>query len=101
LRLTLEKQAQFLYRKLSECRGLSALTPQGAMYSMVRIDLAMLDLQDDIDFSTKLLAEENVFVLPGSAFGCCNVFRVVFCCDEPVLEAAADRIAQFCLRHAV
>lgn len=101
LRLTLEKQAQFLYRKLSECRGLSALTPQGAMYSMVRIDLAMLDLQDDIDFSTKLLEEENVFVLPGSAFGCCNVFRVVFCCDEPVLEAAADRIAQFCLRHAV
>jgi tyrosine aminotransferase len=100
LKLTLERQAKFIYRRLSICHGLSAIAPQGAMYSMVRIDLSVLDVVDDVDFSTKLLQEENVFVLPGSAFGCPNTFRVVFCCDEPLLEAAADRIDQFCLRHA-
>jgi tyrosine aminotransferase len=101
LRATLEKQAQFLYQKLSECHGLTALAPQGAMYSMVRINVSMLDVNNDIDFSAKLLEEENVFVLPGSAFGCPDVFRVVFCCNETILEAAAQRIFQFCLRHAI
>jgi tyrosine aminotransferase len=100
LKLTLERQAKFIYRRLSICHGLSAIAPQGAMYSMVRIDLSVLDVVDDVDFSTKLLQEENFFVLPGSAFGCPNTCRVVFCCDEPLLEAAADRIDQFCLRHA-
>ncbi|KAL3910448.1 MAG: hypothetical protein SGILL_007685 [Bacillariaceae sp.] len=100
LRLTLERQAKFMYHQLSICCGLSALAPQGAMYSMVRIDLSRLIVQDDVDFSTRLLQEENVFVLPGSAFGCPNTFRVVFCCDEPILEAAARRIGRFCLRHA-
>ncbi|KAG7349195.1 tyrosine/nicotianamine aminotransferase [Nitzschia inconspicua] len=100
LRGKLEKQAHFLYQQLSSCHGLTTLAPQGAMYSMVCIDLNILNVQCDIDFCTKLLEEENVFVLPGSAFGCQNIFRVVFCCDEPILEAAANRIAQFCLRHA-
>jgi tyrosine aminotransferase len=101
LRVTLEEQAQFLYQKLSKCHGLSTLAPQGAMYFMVRMNMSMLDIHSDVDFSTKLLEEENVFVLPGSAFGCTDVFRVAFCCEEPILEAAAQRIAEFCLRHAI
>jgi aspartate/methionine/tyrosine aminotransferase len=101
VRMKLELQANYLYEQLRDCYGLHASGPQGAMYSMVQIDLMKLDLKDDLEFSSLLLDEENVFVLPGTAFGCPNVFRVVFCCDEPILEAAAHRIAQFCLRHAV
>jgi len=100
LRKTLETQAGFLYRELSKCNGLEPFAPQGAMYSMVKFDINKLDLKDDLDFSSRLLQEENVFVLPGTAFGCPNVFRVVFCCDEPILGEAARRIAGFCERHA-
>lgn len=100
LRLTLAHQATFLCRKLSACHGLQVLPPQGAMYSMVRLDLSQLDVMDDLDFSSCLLEEENVIILPGTAFGCPNSFRVVFCSNETVLEEAAQRIHNFCQRHA-
>mmetsp|Transcript_28669 Transcript_28669/g.69567 ORF Transcript_28669/g.69567 Transcript_28669/m.69567 type:complete len:541 (-) Transcript_28669:102-1724(-) len=100
LRRTLEEQAVVLCRNLSCCHGLEVVPPRGAMYSMVFLDLTKLDLQDDIDFSSRLLQEENVIVLPGTAFGCPNSFRVVFCSEKKVLEDAASRISNFCLRHA-
>ena len=97
LRQTLERQANFLCRKLEACQGLrGAVQPQGAMYAMVEIDTDILNIGDDLEFSGKLLEEENVFVLPGSAFGFPNMFRVVFCSAEPLLEEAGDRIARFC-----
>jgi tyrosine aminotransferase len=102
LRQTLGRQATFLCRKLSSahCHGLEVIAPQGAMYAMVKIDTQRLNLKDDMEFSALLLKEENVFVLPGSAFGAENVFRVVFCAAEPILDEAARRIADFCGRHA-
>jgi tyrosine aminotransferase len=70
------------------------------MYAMVKINVKrFMDVNDDLEFAEKLLKEENVFVLPGSAFGVRNVFRVVFCLPEPQLEVAAKRIADFCRRH--
>jgi tyrosine aminotransferase len=100
LRTTLERQANYLYERLLQCHGLTTSVPQGAMYLMVGIDLTKLDFLDDVDFSFRLLEEENVFVLPGSAFGYPNGFRIVFCCNEPILETAACRIASFCIRHS-
>jgi tyrosine aminotransferase len=72
---------------------------QGAMYAIIKIDVQKLAIRDDLDFTRRLLDEENVFVLPGSAFGMPNVFRVVFCPPGIVLETASVRIAAFCRRH--
>lgn len=99
LRETLAEQAEQLCDRLSACRGLEVVAPQGAMYAMVRILPNKLDMKDDLEFSSLLLKEENVFVLPGSAFGMPQVFRVVFCSAKPLLEQAADRISEFCRRH--
>jgi tyrosine aminotransferase len=101
LRQTLGRQAEQLCNRLSKCHGLEVVAPQGAMYAMVRISTEKLDLASDLEFSSLLLKEENVFVLPGSAFGMPNVFRVVFCSAESLLEEAADRIAEFCRRHSI
>lgn len=100
LRETLQSQAIYLCSCLSMCHGLNVVAPQGAMYAMVRISTDKLDVKDDLEFSSLLLKEENVFVLPGSAFGMANAFRVVFCYDEPRLQEAAERIDEFCRRHA-
>ena len=102
LRQTLEQQAHFLCRELalaSSC--LQVMTPQGAMYAMVRIRIDQFDesIRNDLDFAKLLLLEENVIVLPGTCFGLANSFRVVFCAPIPILKQAADRIHQFCLRH--
>ena len=100
LRMTLEHQASFLCDKLARCQALNVILPQGAMYAMVEIDCTLFsDIQNDIEFSSKLLKEENVFVLPGSAFGMTNVFRVVYCSPESFLDAAATRISNFVERH--
>ena len=73
---------------------------QGAFYAIVKIDCEALGVKDDKEFAFKLLEEENVFVVPGSAFGTPNVFRIAFCSPEPILELAARRMAEFCRRHA-
>jgi tyrosine aminotransferase len=73
------------------------------MYAMVRIRFEYFDMpsgiQTDVDFTTRLLQEENVLVLPGTCFGMADSFRVVFCAPKSVLEQAAERIQQFCHRH--
>ena len=104
LKSTLELQARAMCDGLVECHGLSVRFPQGAMYAMVGIDTSRLDIQDDMDFTKLLLKEENVFVLPGQAFGVDSsqrpVFRVVFCSSVDMLSEAAQRISNFCSRHA-
>lgn len=101
LRATLERQASFLCQKLSACPGLEVLMPQGAMYAIVRIDVSRFEkaIRSDLEFSSCLLQEENVFVLPGTAFGVTGLFRVVFCAPEEILEQAASRMKAFCERH--
>jgi tyrosine aminotransferase len=100
LRATLEGQADYLYERLLQCHGIHTSVPQGAMYLMVSIDLIKLDFVDDVDFCLRLLEEENVFVLPGVTFGYPGTFRIVFCSNEPILEDATQRIANFCIRHS-
>lgn len=71
------------------------------MYAMVKIHLAKFsDIEDDVDFTKKLLQEENVFVLPGQAFHYPGVFRVVYCSSPDELQDASRRIANFCQRHS-
>jgi len=101
LRATLAEQARFLTNGLASIEGLHVLEAGGAMYLMVHIDADVFDVQDDVEFSKVLLAEENVFCLPGTCFGAKNVFRVVFCAPKPVLEEACRRISTFCARHRI
>eukprot|EP00980_Cylindrotheca_fusiformis_P005127 scaffold1087_cov136-Cylindrotheca_fusiformis.AAC.13 len=100
LRITLERQATFLHTKLSLCEGLHPFPPQGTFYNMVKIDFNVLRM-DDWEFATKLLEEENIIVLPGTAIeGPRDVFRISFHLPENGLYVAANRLAQFCQRHA-
>lgn len=97
---TLEEHSTFTVEKLSKVPGLKPVVAQGAMYQMIEINInAFADVTDDIDFMRKLLAEESVFVLPGTIFGMKNFFRIVFCAPIPMLGSAYDRMAEFCARH--
>lgn len=53
-------------REVSKIDGLIPVNPQGAMYMMVGIEIEKFKgIESDVDFSAKLLDEENVVVLPG------------------------------------
>ena len=69
------------------------------MYTIVDLDPDRLDIDNDIEFTQKLVQEENVFVLPGSSFGVPDTFRVAFSASETILEMASQRILDFCSRH--
>lgn len=112
LHCTIEKQAGLLCGLLNKCHGLQVIIPQGAMYAIVQLDVDAYDdtIVDDMSFMKLLHLEENVVVLPGSAFGMMGgrsndgsdynyAFRVVFCAPENILIDAAERISSFCIRH--
>lgn len=60
---------------------------------------AFPSLPDDVVFTQRLLAEENVLMLPGAAFNIPHFVRLVFCAPLDKLGEALDRTAAFCARH--
>lgn len=96
----LKTNAEYCYARAQAIPGIHPIKPQGAMYVMNRIEVdKMGDIEDDVDFCKKMLAEESVGLLPGSCFGADNFFRVVICPPEDKLDIAWTRIAEFCARH--
>ncbi len=79
--------------------GLSCNLPGGAFYAFPSI--ARTGLSSD-DFAEKLLFEERVAVVPGSAFGSAGegYVRCTYCTARDKLEEAIERIGRFVLRHS-
>jgi len=78
--------------------GLPACEPKGAFYAFPYIgDTGMTD----DEFAEKLLFEEEVAVVPGSAFGACGVgyVRAAYCTAYDKLEEALVRIERFLKKH--
>ena len=92
--------AAFSAERLARVPGLSVSAPQGAMYLMLGLDAARFGVRDDVDFSQQLLAQTNVFVLPGACFGAKDFVRIVFCAPRELLAEAYDRIDGFCAARA-
>ena len=74
--------------------GLTCFDPHGAFYAFPSVRSTGLD---DHDFAERLLQQEKVAVIPGSAFGDCGRGHVRVCYAAPRedLEEALDRIARF------
>lgn len=70
------------------------------MYLMVRFEAKSFpDIDGDLNFTSKLMNEESVLVLPGSCFDFPNYFRICLTVPTNVMEEALDRIGEFCERH--
>lgn len=78
--------------------GLATFEPRGAFYAFPSIAASGLS---DEDFAEKLLQEEQVAVVPGSAFGTSGA-GFVRCCYATAyekIEEALERIERFMRRH--
>jgi aminotransferase len=77
--------------------GLTTCEPQGAFYVFPSIRSTGLE---DMEFAERLLDEEKVAVIPGSAFGDCGRGHVRMCYASPMnlLEEALERIGRFAQR---
>ena len=79
--------------------GLPTYEPHGAFYTFPSI--ARTGLTSD-DFAEKLLFEEHVAVVPGSAFGAAGegFVRCAYCTAQDKIEEAVKRIGRFVSKHS-
>ncbi|KAL0362390.1 UNVERIFIED_CONTAM: Nicotianamine aminotransferase 1 [Sesamum calycinum] len=99
---TLREVADTCYAKLTEVPSLICPhKPEGAMSTMVKINLQLLEgMEDDMDFALKLASEESVLVLPGSVLGLKNWLRLSFAVELAALKDGLERLKAFCSRHS-
>ncbi len=78
--------------------GLPAFRPRGAFYAFPDIRPTGMD---STTFSERLLAEERVAVVPGSAFGACGegYVRACYASGYEQIERALERIGRFVQRN--
>uniref|UniRef100_A0A6G1SJ96 Tyrosine aminotransferase n=1 Tax=Aceria tosichella TaxID=561515 RepID=A0A6G1SJ96_9ACAR len=96
------KNAKICYERLKLIRGLRPYMPQGSMYLMVKFDPKVFPtIQGDLDFTSKLMNEQSVLVLPGSCFDFPNFFRICLTVPSNVMEEALNRIEEFCQKQAI
>ncbi|MDE3230941.1 MAG: aminotransferase class I/II-fold pyridoxal phosphate-dependent enzyme [Chloroflexota bacterium] len=79
--------------------GLTCYEPRGAFYAFPSI--AATGLTSD-EFAEKLLYEEQVAVVPGSAFGAAGegFIRCTYCTARDKIEQAIERMGRFVQAHA-
>lgn len=91
----IKTNADIVINVLQNVPGMTVVKPKGAMYIMIKV------FGSDDTFCQKLLQEESVFCLPGQAFSAPGYIRIVLTLNEKVMEEAAHRIREFCIRNYV
>jgi len=78
--------------------GLTCFEPRGAFYAFPSIEITSMTSDE---FSEKLLVEEKVAVVPGSAFGSCGegYVRCCYATSLAEIEEALVRMKRFVNRH--
>jgi aminotransferase len=87
------RRRRLIYHGFKEI-GFDVIEPKGAMYIFPNIEKYGLS---DEDFAVKLLEEENVAVVPGSAFGenFKGYIRCSYATDIELIKEAVERIGRF------
>jgi aspartate/methionine/tyrosine aminotransferase len=63
----LGEAAEICYQKLKEIECVTCPhKPEGSMFVMVKLDLSLDGIHDDVDFCTKVAREESVVICPGT-----------------------------------
>lgn len=95
------------YRRRSErvvaavnALGLAVAPPRGAFYALLDVSRALGGaLVDDAAFVTRLLEDEGVALVPGSAFFAPGFARLSYACDDAVLDQGLERLGRFVTDH--
>ncbi|AZV63758.1 pyridoxal phosphate-dependent aminotransferase [Peribacillus frigoritolerans] len=97
MRQAFEGRLNKIYDKLVEIPGVSCIKPQGAFYLFPNVKRAveLTGFSNVEDFTTALLEEAQVAVIPGSGFGAPDNIRLSYATSLELLEAAVERIHSF------
>jgi aspartate aminotransferase len=88
-----DRRRKFLHAELNRIPGVSCLLAEGAFYLFPNISSFGLK---DVDFCNRLLDEQKVAAVPGSAFGAEGYLRISYATSDEVLAKGVKRLATFC-----
>jgi alanine-synthesizing transaminase len=93
----LKEQRDLAYDLITAIPGVSCVKPRAAMYLFPRLDPDMYPVQDDQQLVLKLLKEEHMLLVQGTAFNWADKqhFRIVFLPDRDQLIEAIGRFSRF------
>jgi aspartate aminotransferase len=91
------KRRDFVIPRLRQIPGVTCSMPAGAFYAYpnLRGALDKGGIKTPFEFASRLLAEANVAVVPGEAFGTDHHVRISYATSMKELERGLDRIQAF------
>ena len=92
-----QQRHDYVIDQLNQISGLDALPSQGTFYTFVDCSVAMFHLNyaHDLQLVEDILAHTGVALVPGSAFGLPQHFRLSYATDLSILQQACKRLRLF------
>jgi len=84
---------QYMFERLTQIPGVTAVRPQGAFYVLANIGALGIKSQN---FADRLLSKANVAIVPGIAFGDDRTVRLSYATSLDIIKSGVDRIEEFC-----
>jgi aspartate aminotransferase len=95
MQVAFDRRRLLLWNGLNAIPGLTCYRSQGAFYLFPNIRAFGLS---SADFAARLLEEELVAVVPGSAFGSEGYIRLSYATSDEVIRKGLERLARFCAK---
>ena len=96
-----DNRRKFMVKRIGEIEGLDIIYPKGAFYLMINVSCVYgkaingKTIKSSLDFSSELLEEEKVAVIPGAAFGLDKFIRLSYATSQKDIEEGLNRIENF------
>ncbi|MCW8452130.1 pyridoxal phosphate-dependent aminotransferase [Legionella quinlivanii] len=90
----------YLVDRMQTMPGIEVIPADGTFYSFPNVQ-AIIEKRgyaNDVEFAEKLLQDEGLALVPGSAFGNEGCIRLSFATSMDNLSSALDRLSRFCKR---
>ena len=96
------KRRDFVVARLRAIPGVTCAEPRGAFYAYPNMGavIGKNGIADSLQLSERLLAEANVAVVPGEAFGTAQHVRISYATSMHELERGLDRIHKFVVENS-
>jgi aspartate aminotransferase len=86
------ERRDYLYGRLTSIKGVTCVKPQGAFYMLPNISKFGVG---SVAFCERLLEQEGVALVPGSAFGSDRHVRLSYACSMNEIREGLDRFERF------
>ena len=90
--LAFAKRRQLICNLLADVSQIKFYAPQGAFYVLCDISQTGMNAED---FAKQILEQQNLAVIPCTAFGAPNAIRLSYACSENNIREAIKRLKEF------